>query len=553
MWKTLCRVPRRSIWLPALAGLLASATASRAADLFGDIKNAGRDLNKKVNEAVNHVDRKVNEAAKHVDRKVNEAERHVEGKVREGLREIDPVVAARRRFEAARAEAERNLRKLDPREILARVQAAINQQVHNELRKNGSTWNERTGEVDLRGTSMGRSLEHWLDAFAQGNKGDGRVDAFTFNVRTRRLEVRLTAKHAHSWGRIIPGQPPVDLYSITQHAMFRYDFRSNSGQIKIDAGRLAPPMDTKTYERLSEGDLVAVAETLSPRVVGDVVNYERVNRYDEVRRELQARYGAENVFLASKSFVDWASPNTLGRYAVTGVLTAGASVYPQFMRDVQRQSQHEIPALTAWLSRRGMGNAQGVARELITGGVPRWPFLKFEIVPVRYSAREKPLHAFTTPWRHIDHLAFVVVWDDRARSGPDAGTLAAADRIIGLTPDERSRRQPPAMVDRRTALRPPNGQASDRSLAGETFASNLGIYYAAVRYGDGTFGARVTRPPASNAPAAQLGFEPGDVIFELDGQRFRRPEDVLAHRYQTTVKFINVRTNAPQSGSLTLP
>ena len=85
------------------------------------------------------------------------------------------------------------------------------------------------------------------------------------------------------------------------------------------------------------------------------------------------------------------------------------------------------------------------------------------------------------------------------------------------------------------------------------YAGNIGITYTRVPYGDGTFGARIVQPPPPNSPAAKLGFEPGDIIFELDGMRFRTHQDVLAHTGETTVGFVNVRTNEKQSGSLTLP
>jgi len=89
--------------------------------------------------------------------------------------------------------------------------------------------------------------------------------------------------------------------------------------------------------------------------------------------------------------------------------------------------------------------------------------------------------------------------------------------------------------------------------ADDLFAGNLGIYYAKVPYGDGTFGARLTRPPVPGSPAAQLQLEPGDTIFMLDGVRFREPSDVLNHVEETSVVFINVRTNQPQSADVTLP
>ncbi len=87
----------------------------------------------------------------------------------------------------------------------------------------------------------------------------------------------------------------------------------------------------------------------------------------------------------------------------------------------------------------------------------------------------------------------------------------------------------------------------------ETYAVNLGIYYVQVPCPDGTFGARITRAPDPRSPAGQIGVEVGDIIFELDGQRLNRPEDVLAHKDQTTVDLINVRNNQVVQVSIFIP
>lgn len=106
--------------------------------------------------------------------------------------------------------------------------------------------------------------------------------------------------------------------------------------------------------------------------------------------------------------------------------------------------------------------------------------------------------------------------------------------------------EPPASPDDAPAA-PPQGRPAG------TYARNLGLHYEAVPYQDGTFGVKVTAFPAEGTPAHRLGFEPGDVIFALDGQRFRSHDDVLAHRADTTVDFVNVRTNAVQNATVTLP
>ena len=226
---------------------------------------------------------------------------------------------------------------------------------------------------------------------------------FTYNLNSRKLEVGLYARHRQSWKR------GVDLYSVTQRAGFWYDFQSQSGDFEIDPGQLSPRFSSQTFEKLSEGDLTAVAEAI-PTAIGKVINFERENEYEKNLNELRTRYGTENVYLSSQGFVDWATPETLAKYAVNGVLTAGVSVYPQIMADARKRAASEMPSITKWLEERGMKNASAVAMDLLTGKPPKWPFLKFEMIPVRYSAREKPLNAMTTEWRHVNHLAFVITW-----------------------------------------------------------------------------------------------------------------------------------------------
>jgi S1-C subfamily serine protease len=66
-------------------------------------------------------------------------------------------------------------------------------------------------------------------------------------------------------------------------------------------------------------------------------------------------------------------------------------------------------------------------------------------------------------------------------------------------------------------------------------------------------GAKLTRPPEPNSPAAQLELEPGDIIVRLDGMQLNNPNDVLNHFDQTSMVFINVRTGQPQTADVVLP
>jgi membrane-associated protease RseP (regulator of RpoE activity) len=87
----------------------------------------------------------------------------------------------------------------------------------------------------------------------------------------------------------------------------------------------------------------------------------------------------------------------------------------------------------------------------------------------------------------------------------------------------------------------------------ESYAPNLDLYYVPVSQGDGTFAALVTRLPASESPAARLGLEPGDLILELDDQRFQTEADVAAHRFQTKIRLISVRDNRENTANFYIP
>jgi hypothetical protein len=88
----------------------------------------------------------------------------------------------------------------------------------------------------------------------------------------------------------------------------------------------------------------------------------------------------------------------------------------------------------------------------------------------------------------------------------------------------------------------------------------MGLYYEPVMYDNGTFGVRLTRDAVAGSPAHRIQLstgpsylEQGDIIFEMDGQRFRSPDDVRNHRGRTTMKFVNIRTGETMSAWFDLP
>lgn len=91
----------------------------------------------------------------------------------------------------------------------------------------------------------------------------------------------------------------------------------------------------------------------------------------------------------------------------------------------------------------------------------------------------------------------------------------------------------------------PASEAPTASVITDSYSPMLGIYYNWVRYGQG-WGARLSRYPTAGSPLRQIQLEPGDMIYALDGQWIQSAQDLETHINQTSVDFVNIRTNRPQ-------
>lgn len=84
------------------------------------------------------------------------------------------------------------------------------------------------------------------------------------------------------------------------------------------------------------------------------------------------------------------------------------------------------------------------------------------------------------------------------------------------------------------------------------FAQNLGIYYVFEPYFN-TQAIRLVAYPIQGSPAFQIGLVPGDRIVNLDGLPLFTPDDVLSHRAWTTVQFLHVYSQIPDSATVFIP
>jgi hypothetical protein len=320
---------------------------------------------------------------------------------------LDPVEAARKKLKEAQASAMKELKKLDPDGIFREVKRSLGEVKAAAQARTGLKFDERTGDVDLRGHPAGKTLNSWMDKFAQGNEGKGELEEFRYNVKTRVLALRLKARHRQrqDWG--VLGK--VDLYSCTQTAKVTVNCARGEVDFAIDFGPLAPKLNSKSFKALADGDLIAAAEAASPGALGKLVGTERKNDYDKVYRAMKAKYG-DNVYMSSREFVGAAGSQKIGKYAATAFVSGGSAVLPQIMKDLKEMAAKELPHVVAWLEGRGEKDARRMAEMLLTGRKPSWPHLKVETVAVPYYAREANINK---EWRRFDNLGFILVIEPR--------------------------------------------------------------------------------------------------------------------------------------------
>jgi hypothetical protein len=168
---------------------------------------------------------------------------------------------------------------------------------------------------------------------------------------------------------------PLLAYDLSQHGKLTFNALTGSFDVRLDDG---PGI------KLSAGDLdalVAGQYTLSEidplQMASESAGTRRrlSSNYLEVQASLAAEHGAANVYLISRRFLDWATPERIsGDFAATS-LTTGGSVVAE-LAEARRQIQLEYEDLAAWLRLKGVKDVgpdpTGILVELVrTGSYPR--------------------------------------------------------------------------------------------------------------------------------------------------------------------------------------
>ena len=277
---------------------------------------------------------------------------------------------------------------------------------------------------DLRNTNGGRELLKVLKQLAQGNERSAGVDSLTADLRSGKVSGSVWIRHRQKIGKVggtagdllsrANVSPEVIAYDLTMRGNFAFNPKQGTGHITIDLGR-GVKLDTKTVERLLDGDLSVVADAYP---TFGFLEKRLWNDYDAIRRTYDERYGRGNVYVASKRFVDWATPETAGRWVVTAIATAGTAAVTSALRESQNMSMKEAAEIGVWLQAKGIRESAAVVRSILSGERVDWPYLAVKWQVVSYYSQNLVAGKLVGPQIPVSHAAFVLIW----KSGGGTGT-----------------------------------------------------------------------------------------------------------------------------------
>lgn len=253
--------------------------------------------------------------------------------------------------------------------------------------------------LDLTDSRVADAVEDKLSALAQGNESSASVDSLSVDLNTGDVSGSFTVRHRHVWKKY--GQTVV-VYDDKMHGDFRYNVYSGEIRGDLDLGRGAKVSLHDLY-KVMQGDLTPIyANALAAR---------QRSAYDSVVDSLRDQHGKSNVYFASKSFVDWAGPETIVRWGAEAVLSDGASL-STVPNEVANKLRAELTGITNWLkSRVSDGTEKQLANKLVEALASRknidTPFFKVEWKKVSYWYESALVSGIRT--QSIDHAAYALI------------------------------------------------------------------------------------------------------------------------------------------------
>jgi hypothetical protein len=285
-----------------------------------------------------------------------------------------------------------------------------------------------SGIVDLKNSAGGQEVNRLLASLAQGNEGQGGLQSLSINVNTGEVSGSGYVRHHQAWDYTDPifhTHQHQDVYDWTWNGSFSFNARTGSGHAVLDLGR-GVQLDTRTIERLLRGDIGAAFEMIPN---GGLTTKQLHNEYEEIRDSFYRRYGSDNVYFASPDFVNWACPETAGNWVLEALASGGTLAVAHAMAQAESHALQELRPIVAWMERKGLGEAETVARQLLSGQRVELPYLAVKWQTVGYFSRNVVAGTPIGPWIRSTHAAFVLIWKDQA--GGEGGSPAAGGGPAG--------------------------------------------------------------------------------------------------------------------------
>lgn len=285
-------------------------------------------------------------------------------------------------------------------------------------------------EIDLRTRREMASALKQLDSLlpAPGNCGSKAINSLTLNTETYVVRGTATIAACHSWGKYRcptfrdPNRKCEARATKNATATFAYNLETNrlSGNLNLGKLKLCSPVsafkgcialaeikiDVERLQRAMEGDVVAALELIpTPKAIRTVTR----NEYDRIRQSKWDQYGRDNVYFASRGFVNWASAAKSVQWAGELIATSGAAG-SAIMAEVTSESSKESAALTKWLQAKGVREASRMAKDLLSGKTRNYPYIALKWQSIKYESKRRIGGVDVTPWIPIRHGAFYFVW-----------------------------------------------------------------------------------------------------------------------------------------------
>jgi uncharacterized membrane protein affecting hemolysin expression len=214
--------------------------------------------------------------------------------------------------------------------------------------------------VDMTNTGVARKIQDKLRSLAQGNEKSAEVTRITVDRATGDVTGGFQVRHRQVWKFWNPfkGETQKEVvYDLTQSGNFTFNIFSLEIRGSLNLGR-GIRVNLQDLKRLSEGDL-------TPLWTAAITLKQRSN-YDGRVADIRARYGAENVYVAPKSFVDWMGPSTLVRWGAEAVVSSGASL-STIPAEVANKVRAEALGIRNWLTARvrDAATAEAIAGKIV--------------------------------------------------------------------------------------------------------------------------------------------------------------------------------------------